>query len=205
MVAVDLQPMAPLPGVVQICGDITLEKTAREVGMALLGEDDDGSSAAIEDPSSASSPISEDRSLTNGKKGAKADLIICDGAPDVTGLHALDASLQAQLLTSALTITFKLLSPGGTFVAKVFATPPQRSSATAPFAEKEGTTLGGKDMVLLMAQLRTRFDKVVLAKPPSSRPASAEHFIVATGFDADNEELDAFVSYGDLSAWNEAS
>lgn len=31
-------------------------------------------------------------------KGRRADLVVCDGAPDVTGLHDLDEFVQAQLL-----------------------------------------------------------------------------------------------------------
>ncbi len=31
-------------------------------------------------------------------KGARADLVVCDGAPDVTGLHEIDEYLQAQLI-----------------------------------------------------------------------------------------------------------
>ena len=31
-------------------------------------------------------------------EGGKADLVVCDGAPDVTGLHDLDEFVQAQLL-----------------------------------------------------------------------------------------------------------
>ncbi len=30
--------------------------------------------------------------------GSKADLVVCDGAPDVTGLHDMDEYVQAQLL-----------------------------------------------------------------------------------------------------------
>ena len=45
--------------------------------------------------------------------------MICDGAPDVTGLHDIDEYVQAQLLLAALNITTHVLKPGGTFVAKV--------------------------------------------------------------------------------------
>jgi len=31
-------------------------------------------------------------------QGGKADLVVCDGAPDVTGLHDMDEYVQAQLL-----------------------------------------------------------------------------------------------------------
>jgi tRNA (cytidine32/guanosine34-2'-O)-methyltransferase len=37
--------------------------------------------------------------------GLKADLVVCDGAPDVTGLHDIDEFVQAQLLLAALNIT----------------------------------------------------------------------------------------------------
>jgi tRNA (cytidine32/guanosine34-2'-O)-methyltransferase len=30
--------------------------------------------------------------------GSKADLVVCDGAPDVTGLHDMDEFIQASLL-----------------------------------------------------------------------------------------------------------
>ena len=52
--------------------------------------------------------------------GEKADLVVCDGAPDVTGLHDIDEYIQAQLLLAALNITTHLLKQGGTFVAKIF-------------------------------------------------------------------------------------
>ena len=54
IVAVDLQEMAPIDGVVEIQGDITSLATAEQI-------------------------ISHFR-------GQKADLVVCDGAPDVTGL-----------------------------------------------------------------------------------------------------------------------
>lgn len=90
-------------------------------------------------------------------KGDLADLVICDGAPDVTGLHDLDEYMQAQLLLSALNITTNTLRPGGTFVAKIFR---------------------GKDVSLLYSQLRCFFEEVTVAKPKSSRNSSIESFVV---------------------------
>lgn len=52
--------------------------------------------------------------------GHHADLVVCDGAPDVTGLHDLDEHVQQQLILAALTIVAHVLRPGGTFIAKVF-------------------------------------------------------------------------------------
>ncbi|BGP40376.1 tRNA (uridine-2'-O-)-methyltransferase trm7 [Rhodotorula kratochvilovae] len=129
IVAVDLQPMAPLPGVVQIEGDITKTSTAEQI--------------------------------ISHFKGGLADLVVCDGAPDVTGLHDLDEFVQAQLLLAALNITLSVLRPGGTFVAKIFR---------------------GRDVTLLYDQLRCFFDRVTCAKPRSSRNSSMEAFVVCEGF-----------------------
>jgi molybdopterin converting factor small subunit len=93
----------------------------------------------------------------------KADIVVCDGAPDVTGLHHLDEYLQAQLLLSALNIATCVLQAGGTFVAKMF-----RSS-------KSGVET-------LYSRVSLFFGDVVVAKPRSSRASSIESFIVARGF-----------------------
>lgn len=77
IVAVDLQPMAPLPGVVQIQGDITKLSTAEEI--------------------------------IKHFSGCPAQLVVCDGAPDVTGLHDIDEFVQSQLLLSAFNITTHVL------------------------------------------------------------------------------------------------
>ena len=51
---------------------------------------------------------------------SKADLVVCDGAPDVTGLHDMDEYVQAQLILAAVNISTFLLRDGGTSVAKIF-------------------------------------------------------------------------------------
>ena len=38
------------------------------------------------------------REIISHFEGGKADLVVCDGAPDVTGLHDLDEYVQGQLL-----------------------------------------------------------------------------------------------------------
>ncbi|WVQ80891.1 hypothetical protein IAT38_002998 [Cryptococcus sp. DSM 104549] len=55
--------------------------------------------------------------------GRKADLVVCDGAPDVTGVHDLDAYLHSQLLLAALTLSLTLLAPHGTLIFKIFLSP----------------------------------------------------------------------------------
>ncbi|KAK3783302.1 hypothetical protein RRG08_033237 [Elysia crispata] len=129
IVAVDLQAMAPIPGVIQIQGDITKKSTAH----AIIGH----------------------------FEGEQADLVVCDGAPDVTGLHDIDEYIQAQLLLAALNITTHVLKKSGTFVAKIFR---------------------GKDVTLLYAQLKIFFSLVTVFKPRSSRNSSIEAFVVCQGY-----------------------
>ena len=88
IVAIDLQEMAPLEGVVQLQGDITNTETANKV--------------------------------IEHFEGHLADLVLCDGAPDVIGLLDVDEYVQHQLVIAALDITTRILKPGGTFVTKVF-------------------------------------------------------------------------------------
>mmetsp|Transcript_19828 Transcript_19828/g.40839 ORF Transcript_19828/g.40839 Transcript_19828/m.40839 type:complete len:316 (+) Transcript_19828:132-1079(+) len=182
IVAVDLQPMAPIDGVLCIQGDITSYETAQ----AILA------------------PFGCNEGTTDGNR---AELVICDGAPDVTGLHDLDEYLQAQLLMSAVKITTHVLVDGGTFVAKIFR---------------------GRHASQLYAQLRLLFGRVSIAKPTSSRNSSLESFVVCQQFnmnksaDVRNLSLDAdtildvpegsqslpkcippFLACGDLSGWGE--
>lgn len=93
--------------------------------------------------------------------GCKAQLVVCDGAPDVTGLHDLDEFVQSQLILAALCITTFIIENGGTFVAKIFR---------------------GKDITLMISQLRIFFEQVQVVKPKSSRTSSIEAFVVCRNF-----------------------
>lgn len=97
------------------------------------------------------------REVISHFQGHHADLVVCDGAPDVTGLHDMDEYVQSQLILAALTIVSHVLAPGGTFVAKVFR---------------------GRDVSLLYSQLKIFFPDVTVAKPKSSRNSSIEAFVV---------------------------
>ncbi|CAG4956574.1 unnamed protein product [Colias eurytheme] len=94
-------------------------------------------------------------------EGLKADLVVCDGAPDVTGLHDIDEYVQSQLLLAALNITTHVLKIGGVFVAKIFR---------------------GKDVTLLYSQLKQFFELVTVTKPKSSRNSSIEAFVVCQNY-----------------------
>ncbi|KAF2998515.1 hypothetical protein E8E13_004289 [Curvularia kusanoi] len=140
IVAIDLQPMSPLEGVTTMRADITHPSTIPLMLKALDPETYDP------DSPSSSSPV---------------DLVISDGAPDVTGLHDLDIYVQSQLLWAALNLALCVLKPGGKFVAKIFR---------------------GKDVDLLFAQLKIVFKRVRVAKPRSSRASSIEAFVVCEDF-----------------------
>jgi tRNA (cytidine32/guanosine34-2'-O)-methyltransferase len=167
IVAVDLQPMAPIPGVAQIRGDITSPATAEAVVAAMRGE--------------------------------RAQLVVSDGAPDVTGLHDLDEFMQSQLVFAAFNIACLLLADGGAFMAKVFT---------------------GRDIGDLFSSLSPFFATVTTMKPRASRVASREAFVVCQGFrlppgyaprltadpmaelEADAPLCPAFVAFGDLSGFD---
>jgi len=129
VIAVDLQEMAPIPGVHILQGDVTSLATVH--------------------------------SILSYFHQQPVDLILCDGAPDVTGVHTLDEHMQAQLLDAVLSITIRMLAVGGTLVCKIFRD------------EGYGT---------LESQLLLFFGAVECVKPSSSRMRSAEHFVVCKGF-----------------------
>ena len=141
IVAVDLQPMSSLEGITTLKGDITHPTTIPRILQAL-----DPETFTPDSPDSVSNPV---------------DLVLSDGAPDVTGLHDLDIYIQSQLLFSALQLALRVLKPGGKFVAKIFR---------------------GKDVDLIYAQLRCFFSSVHCAKPRSSRASSLEAFVVCEGY-----------------------
>ncbi|XP_008047190.1 putative tRNA (cytidine(32)/guanosine(34)-2'-O)-methyltransferase isoform X1 [Carlito syrichta] len=111
---------------------------------------------------SISFKLSTAKEIIQHFEGCPADLVVCDGAPDVTGLHDVDEYMQAQLLLAALNIATHVLKPGGCFVAKIFR---------------------GRDVTLLYSQLRVFFSSVLCAKPRSSRNSSIEAFAVCQGYD----------------------
>ncbi|KAJ0396253.1 hypothetical protein ATCC90586_006403 [Pythium insidiosum] len=142
VVSVDLQEMAPIPGVALMQGDITSKRTAEQI-IAYF-------------------------------HGRKAQIVVSDGAPDVTGVHDIDEFVQAELLAAALNITTHVLEEGGTFVAKIFRC---------------------QQYDLLADQLSNFFSEVSCSKPTSSRAQSNESFVVAQGFKMPADYTPVMTSY----------
>ncbi|XP_030475094.2 putative tRNA (cytidine(32)/guanosine(34)-2'-O)-methyltransferase [Syzygium oleosum] len=92
IVAIDLQPMAPIEGAIQVQGDITNARTAEVVRKVSLACD---------------------------MWHLKVDNdILLELA--VTGLHDMDEFVQSQLILAGLTIVTHVLKEGGKFIAKIF-------------------------------------------------------------------------------------
>lgn len=90
-----------------------------------------------------------------------ADVVVSDMAAPTTGHPPTDHLRIIGLVEVALHFAMEVLTPGGTFVAKVFQ--------------------GGTEKTLLDL-LKQNFATVRHAKPPASRKESAETYVVATGF-----------------------
>jgi len=95
--------------------------------------------------------------------GRKPDLVLCDIAPNITGVDSADQASSMYLVELALDFARQALKPGGDFVAKVF----------------QGA---GSDAYL--KEVRTSFDKVLVRKPAASRPRSREVYLVAKSLEA---------------------
>jgi len=93
--------------------------------------------------------------------GGPADVVLSDMAASASGHKQTDHIRIIALCEAAAYFAFDVLTPGGTFVAKVLA--------------------GGAEAEL-QKLLKQRFTKVENVKPPASRSDSSEKFVVAIGF-----------------------
>lgn len=91
----------------------------------------------------------------------RADVVISDMAPNMSGMAAVDIPKAMGLVELALDMAQQVLRPGGVFVAKVFQ---------------------GEGFDALLAQMRGSFSSVVSRKPDSSRARSREIYQVCKGF-----------------------
>lgn len=89
---------------------------------------------------------------------AKADLVISDMAPNISGMSVVDQPRAMFLAELALDLALKVLKPGGTLLVKVF----------------QGQ--GSDDYIRL---LRQHFKLVTVRKPKASRPRSREVYALS--------------------------
>jgi 23S rRNA (uridine2552-2'-O)-methyltransferase len=96
-----------------------------------------------------------------GILGGKADLVLSDLAPNVSGVWDIDHARQISLSTIALGFARQVLRASGSAVFKVF----------------EGDMLNE-----FRAELKNNFGRVLLSKPSASRQESSELYIVCLDY-----------------------
>lgn len=92
--------------------------------------------------------------------GTNFQVVLSDMAPSTTGSKFVDSQRSLELSESALSISARVLRPGGAFVCKVF-----QGSDFKRFSDRVGES----------------FSRVAHFKPKSSRKASKEVYVVASG------------------------
>ena len=133
VVASDILSIDPLPFVEFIKGDFTEQSVLDDILSVLQKKD----------------------------KNAKADIVISDMAPNVTGVETIDQPKSIYLCELSLDMARTVLKQGGSFVAKIF--------------QGDGSDAFIKDV-------KNSFKQVKIRKPKASRPRSREVYVVAQGF-----------------------
>jgi len=90
-----------------------------------------------------------------------ADTVVCDMAPNTSGVGYADAYKSFELANRAFEICQDVLKEGGNFVVKIFP---------------------GKENTELRANLKKCFRYVTTVVPPATRKSSSEQYFVARGF-----------------------
>ncbi len=104
------------------------------------------------------------KKLEKSLNNQPVDLVICDMAPNISGVKQADQASAAYLTELALAFSEDWLKPNGHFLVKVF--------------------IGGEFEAILKA-MRNMFDKVVTRKPKASRGRSTETYLLGLGFKQD--------------------
>lgn len=131
IVALDILPMQPLPGVVIIQGDFR-EQNVLDALFSALG-------------------------------GRKADLVMSDLAPNISGIGMSDQARALHLCELALEFAGLCLKPGGALLVKAFQ---------------------GAGFIEFLAEMRRAFAKVESRKPQASRGRSSEMYLLGKGLKA---------------------
>ena len=114
----------------------------------------------------------------------KVDVIIFDGAPDVTGVIDVDMYMQVELIIFALVIVMKLLKKGGIFVAKMF-----KVGAGDDLEKVRRENLYAVKSDFYYEKVKILFDNVFYFKPTSSRASSHETYLICENFEIEDEDV----------------
>ncbi len=99
--------------------------------------------------------------LLNLLGGSRADLVLSDMAPNMSGVDAVDIPRAMYLVELAHQMAGDVLRKNGVFLSKMFQ---------------------GQGSDSWLASLRQDFSKVIVRKPAASRARSREVYVLATGF-----------------------
>ncbi len=97
----------------------------------------------------------------------RADVVISDAAPNVTGVWEVDHECQIDLASKSMEIAKSILRPGGNFFVKVFQ---------------------GGQLDEFILEVKRTFETVKIVKPPASRSKSSEQYLLALGLKGNEEE-----------------
>jgi 23S rRNA (uridine2552-2'-O)-methyltransferase len=92
--------------------------------------------------------------------GARADVVLSDLAPNLSGIGNVDQARGLELTGAAIDFCCRVLKPDGVFLAKAFH---------------------GEAFDSVLARLKSSFRKVKVVKPLASRGESAETYVLACG------------------------
>lgn len=101
------------------------------------------------------------RQILEAVGDSHVDLVISDMAPNMSGTPAVDIPRAMFLCELALDLATRVLRPGGDFLIKIFQ---------------------GEGFDVYLKDVRTKFDKVQMRKPSSSRDRSREQYLLGKGF-----------------------
>jgi 23S rRNA (uridine2552-2'-O)-methyltransferase len=90
----------------------------------------------------------------------KADVVLSDMSPNISGVWEVDHARQIDLATKALETAVQIMRPNGNFFVKVF-----EGEFTSEYLQK----------------VKQQFEEVKLVKPKASRAKSSEMYILAIG------------------------
>jgi 23S rRNA (uridine2552-2'-O)-methyltransferase len=93
--------------------------------------------------------------------GGRADVVLSDMSPSLSGVRDRDEAQASELVSRALAVAERLLRPGGSFVCKIFM--------NSHYAE-------------LRDSVARRFEHVATTRSEATRKGSAELYLVARGF-----------------------
>jgi len=96
--------------------------------------------------------------------GGRADVVLCDAAPKLTGVRPTDRAREEALLEAVAGLLPQLLRPGGDLLLKI---------------------LDGPEAQEIDRRLRRRFAKARTVRPEASRRGSSERYLLARGFSAE--------------------